>query len=280
MSVDHLAVYQKMTSNKRYSAPLPDWVRKQRLDYPHYDKHSELIEAYSKAKKQYDESVEVLQSAYQRRWQNPENPQRSESVRQCQQQLESALSALESAEQALRQFNDHTPQQRIELYESEIGELQGELAKAKHLEQNYIQQMLNNPDAAKKRLERMLEGYSGEKAEYSDEQISDLRSHTRKVESIELKILNSQRDIQRIHQLVIQEEHKAQIQATMDAALPKFNKACARLAEAWGELQSLAAEHDIRIVSQHNLQLPTEAKFKQSNSPYEGVSSIHIIFSK
>lgn len=89
-------------------------------------------------------------------------------------------------------------------------------------------------------------------------------------------LLSLQRDIERIHELVAQEERKAKIQATMDAAIPKFNQVCVKFAEAWKELQNLANEHDIRVVSPHNLQIPTGAKFKQTNSLYEGPSSIYI----
>lgn len=281
MSVDHLVMYQKMTSSKRYgNPPLPDWVRKQNLSYPHHRQHSELIEAYSKAKKQYDESVEVLQSAYQRRWQDPENPQRSESVKQCQQQVEETKKVLEQAQEALQEFNDHSPEQRIGFYEAEIKEWETQLVEARRAEQEYTEAMLNDPTAARKRLERQVNGYSGAEAEYSSEQLSKLRSLKAEVRSIEVEILNCLRDIQRIHELVAQEERSSQIQAIMDAAVPKFNEACAGLAVALAELQSLAAQHDIRVISEYNLQLPTKAKFKQSNSPIEGDSTINIIFSK
>lgn len=281
MSVDHLVMYQKMTSSKRYNdPPLPGWVRKQTLSYPHHPKHSELIEAYSKAKKQYDESVEVLQSAYQRRWQDPENPQRSESVKQCQQQVEETKKALEQAQEALREFNDHTPQQRIDLYEAQIKGWETQLVEARRAEQEYTKQLLDDPNAAARRLDRMVNGYSGEKAEYSPEQLGQLGSLKNNVESIEAKILNFQRDIQRIQELVAQEERKSQVQAIMDAAVPKFNEACAALAVALAELQSVAAQHDVRVISEYNLQLPTGAKFKQSNSPIEGDSTINIIVGK
>lgn len=55
MSVDHAIVYQKMTSNKRYGdPPLADWVYKQTRRYSHHPKHSELIRADRKVKKQHD----------------------------------------------------------------------------------------------------------------------------------------------------------------------------------------------------------------------------------
>lgn len=279
MSIDHIVGYEKM-SGKKYNSPLPSWVYEQKLAYPHHPRHSELIKEYERTKKQHDESVELVQSAYQRKWRDSENARLLQSVEQCQHHLEEAQKVLASAEEALREFNSHTPQQRICLYEVEIKEWEVQLVEARRAEQEYTKQLLDDPDAAAKRLERMVNGYSGEKVEYSAEQLSKLRSLKNDVESIEAKILSLQRDIQRIYELVSQQECQARIQAMMDVALPKFSGACARLAEAWGELQSLAAEHDIRIVSQHNLQLPTGAKFKQSNSPYEGVSSIHIIFSK
>lgn len=279
MSIDHIVGYEKL-SGKKYKPLVPDWVYQQSLNYPHHPRHSELIEEYRIAKQQYDESVEVLQSAYQRKWQDPENPQRVESVQQCGQKVESALSALESAQQILQEFNNHTPEQRIEFYEVEIREWQIQLLEAQETEQQYTKHLLDDPDAAAKRLERVLSGYTGQKAEYSPEQLGQLRSLKNNVESIELKILNCQRDIERIHQLAAEQEHKAQVQAIIDVALPKFNKTCVKFSEAWGELQSLADEYGIRVVSPHSLELPKGAKFKQSNAPHEGRSSIQVIFEK
>lgn len=275
MSVDHIVMYQKMTSNKRYGVQLPDWVYQEKFNLPAHPKRSELIGQYKEAKQQHDEWVEVLQS----KWRD-EQPQSPQSVMQCQQQIEQTRKALEQAEEALRQFNDHTPQERIRLYEVEIKGWETQLVEAQKLEQQYIKDLLDDPDAAKKRLERMVNGHCGTQVEYSSEQLEQLRLLKNDVELIELKILNSQRDIQRIHELVAQQEHKAQIQAIMDAAVPKFNEACAALAVALAELQSVAVEHDVRVISRYNLQLPTGAKFKQSNSPIEGDSTINIIFSK
>ena len=279
MSVDHIVMYQKMTSNKRYGdPPLPDWVYKQTLNYPRHPKHSELIGVYTEAEKQYGEWVEVLQSAYQQKWQDPENAQKSESVKQCQQEVEEARKALWQASEALREFNNHTLEQRISLYETEIKEWKTRLAEAQKAEEEYTKQLLNDVDAAARRLERMVDGYSGQKAEYSESQLSKLRSLKNEVESIEAKILDCQRDIQRIHELVDQSERSSQLQATMDAALSKFNKSCAKFGETWGELQSLAAEHDIRIVNQNNLEIPLEATYRQINNPYEGGSTISLSF--
>ena len=281
MSIDHIVAYQKMTSSKRYGdPPLPDWVYKERLSYPIHPHHSELIEEYKKTKKQREESAEVLRSAFERQWKDPENSRLVEFVKQCQQHLQQAEQALSSAEQTLREFNNHTPQERIDLYEAEIREWETQLAEAQKAEHEYTEAMLNDPDAARKRLERMVNGYSGEKAEYSTEQLSKLRSLRNNVESIELKILNAQRNIERIYELVAQEECKARVQSAMDLAIPKFSEACARLAVAWEELQSLATEHSIRVVSPHNLQIPVGANFKQSNAPHEAPSSIYIVVGK
>ena len=155
-----------------------------------------------------------------------------------------------------------------------------QLAQAQKAQQEHTEAMLNDPDAARKRLERMVNGYSGEKAEYSPEQLSKLRSLKNDVESIELKILTLQRDVERIRQLAAEQESRLQIQAIMDAAIPRFSEACVKFAEAWEELQSLATKHSIHVISPHNLQIPTGAQFKQTNSPHEGRSSIYITFDK
>lgn len=275
MSIDHIVGYEKM-SGKRYDSPLPNWMYEQKLAYPPHPKHSELIGVYTEAKKQYDESVEILQSSFQRKWQDPENPQKSESANQCQQQQQEFRKALELAEETLRKFNNHTPMERVALYNAEIKEWETQLAEVQRAEREYIKELLDDPNAAAKRLERMVNGYSGEKAEYSPEQLSKLRSLKNDVETVEGQILSLQRDVERIRQLAAEQERKAKIQATMDAALPKFNEACARFVEAWEELQTLADEHGIHIVSPQNLQIPKQAIFRQTNKPHEGASTIHI----
>lgn len=279
MSVDHIVGYEKL-SGKKYKPLVQDWVYEQSFPYPHHERHSTLIGQYKEAKQQHDQSLEILQSAFQRKWGDSQNARLLQSIEQCQERLEETQKALEQAEEALRQFNDHAPRQRIELYESEIREWEIQLAQAQEAQEEYTKQLLNDPDAARKRLELMVNGYSGEKAEYSPEQLGQLRSLKNEVESIELKILNCQRDIERIHQLAAEQEHKAQVQAIMDASVARFAEACVKFSEAWKELQSLADEYSIRVVSPHNLQIPTGAKFKQSNSPHEGTSSIYVTVEK
>ena len=143
---------------------------------------------------------------------------------------------------------------------------------------SYVQSLLDNPDIQRRRLERQVRGEGS--SEYSSEQIAELRRLSSEVKSLEGKILNCLRDIQLINQLVAQEERKAQIGAVMDAALPKFNDACAGLHQAWLELQSIASEHGIRVNTQA-LKIPTEAVFNPGeNSPYGRPASVTLLFER
>lgn len=259
-------------NNGTSGSRLPKWT----INFPHHPRRTELIQQYETARLKYHESIEVLQFSITRQSQLTDS-QKAVEIDGCQQRVEVAREELQQAEQQLRNFNDRTPEQRIGLIQLELGDLQVQLLDAHAAEQEYTNQLINDPNLNKRKLERLVFGHTGVEAEYSAEQLNELRLLRGRVQSIQGKIINAQRDVERIRELVAQEQRKAQIQTAMDVALPKFNDACTRFNDAWAELQSVAAEHGIRVVCRA-LQIPSEATFKQSNNPYEGNSTINILF--
>lgn len=273
MVVESLASYGK-ANNTMTGSRLPDWIHEETINFPPHQRRTKLVEEYKVARLKHCESIEILQFATTTS--QLTDSQKVVEIEACQRRVELAKQELQQAEEQLWDFNHHTPQQRAELIELQVAELEAELLKVRVLEQEYVSRLVNDPDANKRRLERLVFGHTGLQAEYSAEQLSQLRSFRDRVQSIEGRIVNFQRDIERIRELVAQEQRKAQIQMAMDVVLPKFNDACTRFNDAWAELQSAAAEHSIAI--SHNLQIPSEATFKQSNNPYEGNSTINLLF--
>lgn len=148
---DQIVSYSQFISQRRdLPESPPQWVHEQRLSYPHHPKHSELISAYSQAKEHYDTAVRALQFGINRCLSEPGNPQVDESIKRSQQQVEAAEKALKQAEQTLQEFNNHTPEQRIALYEAEIASLEVELMEAHAVEHEFTENLLNDPNAAKK----------------------------------------------------------------------------------------------------------------------------------
>ncbi len=281
MTIEQLASLGKIEAMKkraRYDDPLPAWVYQQRYRYPQHDQHSQLIDAYKKAAEKHAWQVEVLQSAFKRRCQKgyQETVQTAKSLEDCKQQEQEAKEGLNQAVVALQTFNNHTPEERIAVYEAEIAQFEIELMEAHASEHAFTEKMLNDPNAARARLDRMLQGRTGDKAEYSQQDLSELRCLKNVVESLKSKIWKHQRDIQNIRELVSEEERKAAVKAIMDEVLPRFDDACAKFEQALSDLIDAASEHDVRVNAQ-NLKIPKQAIFREGTY-YHGQSTISIEF--
>ena len=111
----------------------------------------------------------------------------------------------------------------------------------------------------------MIDGFSGSKAEYSDEQLAELRSLRNAVEELEGEILNARRDVEQIGRLVAEQQRKAEAQAAIIPVVAKFNQACSTLLTSMQELDAIATKHQVRIVKPE-LQFPTCANFDQNRN--------------
>lgn len=267
MIIDQLGAYTLQREQNRPGgcSRLPDWAYEQKFPYPHHPQFRQLAEQYKKAKGRHDESVETLQFAYTRRWENPGTPQNPGSINECKRQIEQSEKELHKAEQALKEFVSHEPNQRIALYESEIANLEAQLLNAHAKENEYTTRLLDDPDAAKKRLERLVNGFSGSRAEYSDEQLAELRSLKNNIQSLEGQILNCQRDIQFIIKLASEEERKAEIQTAVNLVITEFDQCCDALTQAMKKLEVIALEHKIRLIK-GDLRAPASATFNQGSN--------------
>lgn len=265
MSIDQLGAYTLQRERNRLGgcSRLPDWAYEQKFPYPHHPQFRQLAEQYKEAKGRHDESVETLQFAYTRRWENPGTPQNPGSINECKRQIEQSEKELQKAEQALKEFVNHEPSERCALYQAQIDSLEAELVDSLAEENAYVQQLLNDPHIGQKRLQRMVDGYGN--SEFSVEQMQTLRSLKNTTGEIEAKILNHRRDVQFIIKLVAEGERKARVQEAVDAAITKFDQACSNLDQAWKELEAIAAEHKICVI-RGDLRAPASATFNQGGN--------------
>lgn len=248
---------------RQTKAPLPSWVNQQRYAYPHHVKHLELINSYSSTLESHQKYQHYLQLAVSARLKiNPSNVEPSFDEKNYADRLIEAKEELDQAEQELLAFSNHLPEERIALHQSGIDRLLPLLEQAKAAEHEYTTQLLNDPSAAKKRLERMVHGYQGLEAEFGSEHLEQLRSLRTAVELIEREIKNHKNDIETIHLLVAQAEQRAKIQAKMDVVLPEFSRACADFSKAWAELEIICDEHQIEFYDELP-KIPSSASFSQ-----------------
>lgn len=267
---DQLVSYQKFTGNPIRNYVTPRWVFDQTLPYPAHPRHSELIRHYDEAYEVHFRALEVLQLAVMAQSKDSANQQKLSEVSRCQVQVSASREKLAEAEKELRDFNSHTPEQRISLIEEEITRLEEQLLEAHAAESDYTQTLLDDPEANRQKLERLVHGYRGTEAEYSSEQLAKLRVLRGKVRSIEGDILNHQRDIALIRALVIEQENKATLQAAMDEVLPRFAESCIQLSLAWAEVKNIAAKHNVRVYE--DIRIPKQATFRHSDGAYSPAS--------
>lgn len=270
-SINQMATYSRqLTRNTPSRSCLPDWVHKG-FPFPPHPQQSALIAAHQEAEAQHADAVETVRFAVNRRIENPSMQDSEESIKECRKREEEAKKVLSKAERELREFINHTPQQRIKLIEVEIQLLNQQLKDARIAEQKYIEELLNDPRAAKARLDRLIDSSSD--SEFSSEQLQTLRSLRGNIQDLEGRILNHQRDVCLINRLVDEQKHKMLIEEAINPVLMEFNQTCARLAESWAELGAIAGQHGIRLDTT-DLRAPSRATFQP------GGNVVHIVFKK
>ena len=237
---------------------------KSHLAYPRHQLELDLLKAaYDAEKTAYDlialhQTIISKQIEAERETGFKDERGDSEETLQRRSRLELAVEAATEAKEKLKVYYSHSPEQRISLYEKELCLLEPQVVEALAVENEFIQELLRDPDAARLRLERQLSG--GDAQEYSPEQLSRLRELRNAVRAIESKIQHCQWDIAKIRQLASEDKKKQRIESEINLLLPKFDRACVKFAEALAELQTSAQEHEI-FLDTRDLKLPRGATF-------------------
>lgn len=271
MSIDQLHGYGHFQRMRQQNTRVyPRWSYEPRYHYPEHPRYRELLDNYEKACDNYESAFKTVKFVVEQRV-KPDYKKTEEKDREFEKyklREKEAVEAIGEASKALRAFQDQTPDERISLLQSEIDELQIQLEDAQKAEQNFTQKMIDDPNATRARLERILQGYSTQQAEYDPQQLAELRSLKSEVESLKSKIYNRQRDIYDINRLVEQEDKKAQLKAQIESVLPPFIEACNNFNKALEDLINAAIENKIQIYT-GNVKIPKTAIFKEPTYSYE-----------
>lgn len=265
--------YYPPASRERKPLDHPAWFWKHKeFNYPYHPKGRELTNAFIEAEEKHLGAIEVLKFTLG----HPEVSKNPQAIKESEIGIEVAKEVLDRARIELNRFNTQSPQERISLYEVEINQLNSQLEQAKAAEHEYTTQLLNDPDANKKRLQRLVSGYTGLEAEYDPAQLRNLRSLRTAVEEVTAKIRDCQNNILNISNQVAELDKRAEVKAAIKKVLPQFNQACEQMLKAWKELKTVADSQGTEL-SLNELGIPKEAIFSESTSPYQK-TSVKILF--
>lgn len=265
-SIDQLVGYEQVKRrNTLRLETLPDWIS-QGFPFPLHPQYKVLLDAYQQAKAQHVEAVGVVQFAVQRRVENPDVQHSKESLEECRKEEERTRKALSKAERELQNFVDHSPAERIALYEAEVAQLEISLLEAHAEEQKFIEELLSDPNAQRSRLDRIVHGYTGMEAEYTPQQITQLRSLRGNIEETQAAIIGARRNIEDIRRLTLEQQRREEARAAIEPVLTQFNECCNSLLESLKQLDAISSRHGFRLIKPNDLHIPTSAVFDQAHN--------------
>jgi DNA repair exonuclease SbcCD ATPase subunit len=163
----------------------------------------------------------------------------------------------------VEQIQQQDLQEKIDTLTFEIQSLSEELEAAKKAKSQYARELMNDPDAQERRLELLAAGHETI-CEFSQEQLGKLNNLGNVIKGLESKIVERHAAIGKIEKTIAVQQQLGAAKTAIEPKIGKFNQCLAQLQEAWEELRSVAAEHDIEFQNQI---IPGKAELEERTQP-------------